>query len=279
MPNIIDAHQHFWNYQPERDTWITDEMSTIQRDFYPQESQIVFQNNGIESCIAVQADSSEEETLFLLALAEQNDFIKGVVGWIDLQCNDVEPRLEYFSQFEKCIGFRHVIQAEKDPLFFQRPNFIQGVKELASFDYTYDILIYPHQLKESALFAQKVDNQKLVLDHLAKPPFKSKDLKQWKEDIRGYKPLEHVSAKISGLVTEADWAHWSKDEIKESIEVALEVFGTKRLMFGSDYPVVLVASPLEKWVEVFKESISELSPSEQEDISLNNCISFYQVEL
>ncbi|MHA8071450.1 amidohydrolase family protein [Aquirufa ecclesiirivi] len=276
---MIDAHQHFWNYQPERDTWITDDMSKIQTDFYPNESQVIFEKNGIQGCIAVQADSSEEETLFLLALAEQNDFIKGVVGWTDLQNEHLESRLEYFSQFEKCVGFRHVIQGEKDPLFFQRPNFIQGVKQLAAFDYTYDILIYPHQLKESVVFAQKVDGQKLIVDHLAKPPYKSNDLTNWKKNMLGFKELEHVSAKISGLVTEADWANWTKDEIKETIDVALEVFGPKRLLFGSDYPVVLVASTLEKWLEVFHESIASLSATEQADIKLNNCLAFYQVEL
>lgn len=276
---MIDSHQHFWNYQPERDTWITDDMAKIQTDFYPNESQLIFEKNGIKGCIAVQADSSEEETLFLLALAEQNDFIKGVVGWTDLQNDHLESRLEYFSQFEKCVGFRHVIQGEKDPLFFQRPQFIHGVKQLAAFDFTYDILIYPHQLKESVLFAQKLDNQKLILDHLAKPPFKSKNLSEWKKDIQGYQKLEHVFAKISGLVTEADWTSWTKNEIKEAIEHALEVFGPKRLVWGSDYPVVLVASDLEKWLGVFQESISNLSETEQSDIKLNNCLAFYQVEL
>jgi L-fuconolactonase len=274
---MIDSHQHFWNYQPERDTWITPKMIKIRKDFYPNESAELFRKAGIYGCVAVQADSSEEETLFLLALAEQNDFIQGVVGWVDLQADNIEERLEYFSQFEALRGFRHVVQGEKDPTFFERPAFLHGIKQLEAFDYTYDILIYPHQLAASVTFAQKFPNQKMVLDHLAKPPFVSGDLSDWKTQIRGYKELEHVSAKISGLITEANWKTWTTDEIKVSIDTALEVFGPKRLMFGSDYPVVLVAGKLEKWLETFENCIELLSPTEKQLIKEENCRQFYQI--
>jgi L-fuconolactonase len=193
---MIDAHQHFWNYDPERDTWISPEMSRIRADFYPNFSEAIFKEQGIDGCIAVQADSSEEETLFLLALAEQYDFIKGVVGWVDLQAKNIEDRLSYFAQFEHIKGFRHVIQGEKDPLFFQRPAFIHGIKALAAFDFAYDILIYPHQIEESIKFAAKLSDQVLVLDHMAKAPLKGKDIQQWKKDMQGFKSLEHVYAKI-----------------------------------------------------------------------------------
>ncbi|MHA8049863.1 amidohydrolase family protein [Aquirufa sp. ROCK-SH2] len=274
---MIDSHQHFWNYQPERDTWITPKMIKIRKDFYPNESSVIFQKQGIDAFVAVQADSSEEETLFLLALAEQNDFIQGVVGWVDLQADNIEERLEYFSQFEALRGFRHVIQGEKDPLFFERTAFLKGIQQLEAFDFTYDILIYPHQLTASVAFAQKFPNQKMVLDHLAKPPFVSGDLSDWKKNIHGYKELEHVSAKISGLITEANWKTWTSDEIKVSIDTALDVFGPKRLMFGSDYPVVLVAGALEKWLETFETCIESLSPTEKILIKEQNCRQFYQI--
>ena len=276
---MIDAHQHFWNYDPERDTWISPEMSRIRADFYPNFSEAIFKEQGIDGCIAVQADSSEEETLFLLALAEQYDFIKGVVGWVDLQAKNIEDRLAYFAQFEHIKGFRHVIQGEKDPLFFQRPAFINGVKALAAFDFAYDILIYPHQIEESVKFATKLSDQVLVLDHMAKAPLKGKDIQQWKKDIQGFKSLEHVYAKISGIITEADWAHWTQDEVKEVVDVALEVFGPDRLMFGSDYPVVLIAGELETWKNSFMQCMEALSPIEKKKITLDNCLHVYQTEL
>jgi L-fuconolactonase len=272
---MIDSHQHFWNYDEERDAWITPEMAVIRADFYPDET--TFRAKGIQSCVAVQASSSEEETLFLLALSEQSDFIRGVVGWVDLQESNIEDRLAYFSQFETLKGFRHIVQGENDPEFLHRPEFLKGVRALDAFDYTYDLLILPHQLKSGIEFCQKLD-QKIVLDHLAKPHIKSGYLNQWKNELHNFKSLTHVSAKLSGLITEADWQNWTKDEINEVIETALEVFGPDRLMFGTDYPVVKVAGELEAWIEVYKSSINMLSSSEKEKINQTNCVNFYALD-
>ena len=281
LPNnkkMIDSHQHFWNYNEERDTWITPEMGRIRRDFYPLEAEAIFMERDISGCIAVQADQSEEETLFLLSLAEQNTFIKGVVGWVDLQDDSIEEKLEYFSQFEDLKGFRHVVQGEKDPNFLQRPYFSRGIKLLRAFDYTYDLLIYPHQLASGIHFCQVHSQQKIVLDHLAKAPLKSGDISQWKKEMQGFKSLDHVSAKISGIVTEANWTNWKEEDILGLIDVALETFGPNRLMFGSDYPVVLVAAELDQWLEIYAKSIEKLSVHEQELINSKNCLSFYQTE-
>ena len=272
---MIDAHQHFWNYDEERDSWITPDMSIIRTDFYPDE--VFFQSKGIEGCVAVQAASSEEETLFLLALAEQSNFIRGVVGWVDLQQADIEDRLAYFSQFETLKGFRHIVQGEKDPNFLAKSEFLRGVRALDAFDYTYDLLILPHQLAAGVAFCQTIE-QKIVLDHLAKPPIKSGDLTAWKKEMQAFKSLDHVYAKISGLVTEADWQQWTPTQIKEVIDVALEVFGTDRLLFGTDYPVVKVAADLEKWIEVYESSIQSLSGSEKAKINHLNCTNFYTLD-
>ena len=272
---MIDSHQHFWNYDAERDTWITADMAVIQTDFYPDAN--LFKSKGINSCVAVQASSSEEETLFLLALAEQSNFIQGVVGWVDLQQADIEDRLAYFSQFETLKGFRHIVQGEKDPNFLERSEFLKGVKALDAFDYTYDLLILRHQLKEGIEFCQKLD-QAIVLDHLAKPPIKSGDLGEWKKQIHEFKELTHVSAKLSGLLTEANWKNWTPEQINEVIDVALEVFGADRLLFGTDYPVVKVAGDLDQWIDVYKLSISALSPNEQAKINEQNCINFYALD-
>lgn len=275
---MIDSHQHFWNYNEERDSWITPQMGRIRRDFYPIEAEQIFKERNIEGCVAVQADQSEEETLFLLSLAEQNDFIKGVVGWVDLRDDQLDQRLEYFSQFEDLKGFRHIVQAEKDPEFLQIKKFVDGVKQLDSFGFTYDLLLLPHQLKGGIKFCQEVNQQKIVLDHLAKAPLATGDIKTWERELQAFKSLDHVSAKISGIVTEANWTNWKEEEFIEVIETAFEVFGPKRLMFGSDYPVLLLAAELNQWLEIYLKSIEKLSSDEQELINFKNCMSFYNLE-
>jgi L-fuconolactonase len=199
------------------------------------------------------------------------------VGWVDLLQTDIEDRLAYFSQFETLKGFRHIVQGKKDPEFLKRGNFVRGVKALDAFDYTYDLLILPHQLKEGIEFCQQLD-QKIVLDHLAKPPIKSGDVKQWKQEIGAFKELDHVYAKVSGLITEADWKNWTSGQINEIIDVALEVFGADRLLFGTDYPVLKVAGELDQWIDVYKSSIGALSPNEQAKINKQNCKNFYALD-
>ena len=276
---MIDSHQHFWNYNASRDVWITEDMGRIRKNFHPNDSLELFAQNQIDGCIAVQADSSEDETFFLISLAEQSEFIKGVVGWVDLQSKNIESQLTYFSQFEKIVGFRHVVQSESDPNFLARPDFLKGVQLLDTFDFAYDLLIYPNQLNAGIEFCKKNANQRIVLDHLAKPPIKSGDITEWKKDIRKFKELENVSAKISGLITEAEWFNYNEKDILNIIEIALEVFGTDRLMFGTDYPVVLVADELSNWVNTFKKSVAQLTSTEIKKITIDNCLQFYKIDL
>ena len=276
---MIDSHQHFWTYNVNRDVWITEDMGRIRKNFYPNDSVELFAQNQIDGCIAVQADSSEEETFFLISLAEQSELIKGIVGWVDLQSKNIESQLTYFSQFEKIVGFRHVVQSESDPNFLARPNFLKGVQLLDTFDFTYDLLIYPNQLNAGIEFCKKNANQRIVLDHLAKPPIKTGDISEWKKNIEKFKELENVSAKISGLITEAEWFNYNEKDILHIIEIALEVFGSDRLMFGTDYPVVLVADELSKWVNTFNKSISQLSTNEIKKITIDNCLQFYKIDV
>jgi L-fuconolactonase len=276
---MIDSHQHFWNYNANRDVWITEDMGRIRKNFHPGDAIELFANNGISGCIAVQADSSEDETFFLISLAEQSEFIKGVVGWVDLQAKDIESRLTFFSQFEQIVGFRHVVQSEIDPNFLSRPDFSKGIQLLETFDFAYDLLIYPNQLNSGIDFCKKNSNQRIVLDHLAKPPIKTGDIAEWKKDIVKFKELENVSAKISGLITEAEWFKWNETDILDIIDISLEVFGPDRLMFGTDYPVVLVADELSSWVNTFKKSIAKLSADEIKKITIDNCLQFYKIEL
>ena len=276
---MIDSHQHFWTYSVNRDVWITEDMGRIRKNFHPNDSVELFAQNQIDGCIAVQADSSEDETFFLISLAEQSEFIKGIVGWVDLQSKNIESQLTYFSQFEKIVGFRHVVQSESDPNFLARTNFVKGVQLLDTFDFAYDLLIYPSQLNAGINFCKKNSNQRIVLDHLAKPPIRTGDIAEWKKNIEKFKELENVSAKISGLITEAEWFNYNEKDILNIIEIALEVFGADRLMFGTDYPVVLVADELSSWVNTFKKSIAQLSSNEIKKITIDNCLQFYKINL
>jgi len=169
---IIDSHQHFWNYEPVKHEWIDDSMKTIRRDFTPCDLKKVYGENGIDGCIAVQADQTLEETDFLLKLSEEHDFIKGIVGWVDLRSTDIDAVLQSYSKFNKLKGFRHVVQGEADHNFLLRPDFLRGISALEKYNFTYDILIFPHQLGATLEFVKKFPNQKFVIDHIAKPYIK-----------------------------------------------------------------------------------------------------------
>lgn len=273
----IDAHQHFWQFDPIRDSWITDDMAVIQKNFLPEGSLEVLKANGFDGCVAVQASQSESETEFLLALAESNDFIKGVVGWVDLRSNDIYERLEYFSQFENVKGFRHVVQGEKDPEFMLKPDFRRGITELGAYDFTYDILIYYHQLAQSVQFAKLFPDQKFVLDHIGKPDIKGTEINEWRKEIRKLALYENVNCKLSGIITEADWQNWKEEDLRGYLDVVFEAFGTDRLMFGSDYPVCLVAGSYEKMLAVIDNYISKLSASEKAKILGENAVRFYNL--
>ena len=210
----IDAHQHFWQFDSVRDSWITDEMSVIQKDFLPDDLKPLLQQNGIDGCVAVQANQSEEETDFLISLARQHDFIKGIVGWIDLQAANITEKLVRYKSFPVVKGFRHVLQGETQRDLMLQLNFKRGIAALQQNDFTYDILIFPDQLKFSAELIAEFPEQKFVIDHIAKPYIKKKEIDEWKNDMQKIAKNENVYCKISGMVTEADWKEWKKEDFK-----------------------------------------------------------------
>lgn len=273
----IDSHQHFWKYHPVKDAWITDDMNIIQRDFLPADLLPLLQENGIDGCIAVQADQNEEETHFLLELANTNDFIKGVVGWVDLRSENVESRLNYFAQFKKLKGFRHIVQGETDDNFLLREDFCNGIAQLAKYNFTYDILIFPKHLPVALEFAKKFPNQKMVIDHLAKPNFKLTDFTDWEKAIRNIASCPNVSCKVSGLVTEADWNNWKTSDFTYCLDVVTEAFGIERLLFGSDWPVSLLAATYKESVAIVEHYFSKFSTHEQQKIWGMNAIEFYNL--
>jgi L-fuconolactonase len=273
----IDAHQHFWNFDPIRDSWIDHSMHKIQKDFLPEDLLPLLKENSFSGCVAVQASQSEEETNFLLDLASKNDFIKGIVGWVDLLDKNSADRLELFSSQKKLKGFRHVVQGEADDFMF-RKDFRNGIGKLKPFQYTYDILIFHHQLPAAIDLVNSFPDQDFVLDHIAKPAIKSGAMLSWKEGIKELAKAENVSCKISGMVTEADWNNWKRNDLNPYLDVIFENFSNEKLMFGSDWPVCNLAASYSKVVHILEDYMSQLPIQVQNQIWYGNAQSFYKLD-
>jgi L-fuconolactonase len=274
---VIDSHQHFWKYEPVKHDWIDDDMSVIRRDFSPSDLSKVYKESSIDGCVAVQADQTLEETDFLIDLASNNSFIKGIVGWVDLRAENIENVLEKYSTDKIVKGFRHVVQGEADHNFLLRPNFSRGISLLEKYNFTYDILVFPHQLGSVLEFVKKFPNQKFVIDHIAKPYIKDGYFDGWATMMIAIGKHENVSCKMSGMVTEADFNTWTPEQIHPYMNVALEAFGSSRILFGSDWPVCLVAGNYSKIKKLTTDFISQLSQIEQNSIMGTNAIEFYNL--
>jgi L-fuconolactonase len=261
----IDAHQHFWNYSTTEYGWIDDAMSLIRRDFLPSELAKEINDVGIDGVVSVQARQKLEETRWLLAMAAQNDFIRGVVGWIPLPDPNVQGVLESLAAEPKLRAVRHQAQSEPDG-YLLRKDFNSGVSVLRELGIAYDLLIYEHQLPEAILFVDQHPQQVFVLDHLAKPRVRDQLLDPWRKNLRDLARRENVFCKISGLVTEADFTAWSVAQLRPYFETALEVFGPARLMFGTDWPVCLVACSYRQWYDVVGQLSGSLSPEEKANL-------------
>lgn len=273
---VVDAHVHFWKYDRQRDAWITNDMKTLQQDYLPEHLLPVLKRNEVDAVVAVQADQSELETHFLVEMARTHSFIKGVVGWIDFRGDDIEKRLAYFSQYTIIKGWRHIVQAEPKG-FLTDPRFINGIQLLAPYGYTYDLLIREQQLAEALSFAQQVPGQQLVIDHFAKPAVSKKDFAAWEKGIRDLAALPNVYCKLSGLLTEANWKQWSAADFYPCLDVVMDAFGTQRLLFGSDWPVMLLSGIYVQWKSLLEKYMEQLKEETRVDIMGGNAIRFYQL--
>lgn len=271
----VDAHQHFWKFDPARDAWITSEMQAIRRDFLPRDLAPECAAVAIDATIAVQADQSEQETSFLLELAEQSSLVAGVVGWVDLCSPQMEERLRFFSGHKKLRGFRHVAQAEPDDRFLMRRDFLRGIRCLREFNFTYDILIYPKQLPAALELVAAVPEQRFAIDHLAKPEIKAGRTKEWEAQIRKIAQNPNVFCKVSGMVTEADWRKWKNADFAPYLDVVFEAFGTERLMFGSDWPVCLVAASYAQVGDIVENYVERNAPAAKQKVFGENAARFY----
>ncbi|WBL24648.1 amidohydrolase family protein [Zunongwangia sp. HGR-M22] len=274
---IIDTHQHFWKYNAQTHGWIDDKMKRIRKDFLPEDLEPLLKENGVEGCIAVQADQTETENDFLLQLSEENDFIKGIIGWVNFRANNIEDRLAYYAASQKIKGFRHVVQAEADPNFLLRKEFCNGIAKLEKYGFIYEILVFPHQLGAVLEFVRKFPNQKFVIDHIGKPYIEDGYIYGWMTMIKEIANFENVYCKLSGMITEADYVGWSYKQLEPYIEVILNVFGAKRLMFGSDWPVCLVAGEYLEIMNIAEKAVSRLGENEKAAFWGENAVKFYNL--
>lgn len=272
----IDGHVHFWKYDRGRDGWITDAMEVLQRDFLPADLEPLARGHGIDGVIAVQASQSEAETDFLTDLAAAHPIIRGVVGWVDLLDPKVEERLERFADRPVIKGWRHIVQGEAEG-FLLRPDFQAGVRTVGRRGYTYDLLICHHQLEEAAAFIDALGDQKLIVDHCAKPHIGSGGLDRWENWMRRIARHPGVWCKMSGLLTEARWGAWEEDDFRPYLDVVFEAFGPGRLVFGSDWPVVLLSGDYTRWKNLLDSYLEPLEAEVRQAVFGANAARFYGV--
>lgn len=274
---IIDTHHHFWNYNPVEFDWIDDEMAAIRKNFLPEDLASTIQNSGVDGVVTVQARQCLEETDWLLQLASENEFIKGVVGWLPLADKNIQTILDNYRGNRWLKGVRHVVQGEPDPEFILGEAFNQGISQLKDYGLVYDILILEHQLANTIRFVDRHPDQQFVVDHIAKPKIKTNEIQPWQNLLKELARRENVSCKISGMVTEADYQHWTEAQLQPYFDAVLDAFGPARLLFGSDWPVCQVATNYSDWLQLVKKQVSTLSSEEQNQIFYHNALKAYQL--
>jgi L-fuconolactonase len=273
----IDAHHHLWEYNDRDYAWMTGAMTALCRNFLVPELQEVMRESGVEGTVAVQARQMTEETEWLLDLAGRNAFIRGVVGWIPLTDPDAGKHLERFAPNPKLKAVRHVLHDEPDDSYMLREDFNRGIRLLPGFGLAYDLLIFERHLPQTLVFVDRHPGQVFVVDHIAKPRIKARLLSPWREHMRELAKRENVYCKVSGMATEADWDAWTSDDLRPYFDIVLSAFGPKRLMFGSDWPVLTLAGGYKTWMDTFRSFIAELSADEQDSIRQGTAIAAYRL--
>jgi L-fuconolactonase len=273
----IDAHQHFWRYQPAQYGWIDESMAALRRDFLPADAASEMAAIGFDGCVAVQARQTIEETRWLLALADAHPFIVGVVGWVDLQARDAGRQLEEIARHPKLVGVRHIVQSEPDDRFMLRPSFCAGLALLESFGLAYDLLVYSRQLPAAIELVDRFPAQRFVLDHLGKPDIRGGGFDAWERDVRALASRPHVWAKLSGLITESDWVSWTPADLRPYLDVAFDAFEPARLMIGSDWPVCTVAGSYGRAMSVVIDYLDGHQPAERDGVLGRNAQRFWRL--
>jgi L-fuconolactonase len=276
MPLKLDSHQHFWKYSDAEYGWIDD--TNLRRDFLPDDLHKELRGAGIDGAISVQARQTLGETEWLLSLAEQNSFLKGVVGWVPLTSPSVEADIEKFAARKKLKAVRHVIQDEKDDRYILREDLNAGVALLDKHGLAFDILIFERHLPYAIQFVDRHPKQRFILDHIAKPRIRDGAVQPWRDNLREMAKRSNVWCKISGVVTEADHKKWTEAQVRFYIDTALDAFTPKRVMFGSDWPVCLSATTYKNWTELMRRATKNLSPSERDSIFGGAAAAAYRID-
>lgn len=279
VDRILDSHQHFWKYSPQKYPWIGENMELLKKDFIPGELHQIYTHQGINGSVAIQAEQSEEETEFLLELADLHPFIFGVVGWVDLRSPQLPSRLEHFSARKKLKGFRHLVQDEPDAFFMLDPSFQRGLGWLQKYGYTFDLLVYPHQMEAAIQTVRNFPGLKFVLDHMGKPAIENGVMEDWASSIKTLALEPNVCCKVSGMVTEASWTRWQLDDFIPYLDTVFQAFGTDRLMFGSDWPVCLVAAKYAAVINVLLHYMGGFSEVDKQKVFFTNAKDFYGLEI
>jgi L-fuconolactonase len=274
---IVDAHQHFWQVGRFDYPWMTRDLGVLYRDYLPAELEPELRNNGVSQTVLVQASNSIAETRWLLSLADENDFIGGVVGWVDLETADLEPQLAELATHRKFKGVRHLVESEPSDDWLVQPAVISGLRRLAAHGLTYDLLVHTRHLRHVKTVAEECSDLWFVIDHLAKPPIVKHGFREWAREFKALAEYPNMYCKLSGLVTEANWNAWATGDLRPYVECALEVFGPKRLMFGSDYPVCLLAASYACVLESFQEILAGIGEADRALIFAENARTFYRL--
>jgi len=272
----IDSHVHVWKYNKAEFPWIDGNMKILQKDYLPLDLELTLKRNNVNGCIAVQAAPAEVETRFLAELANTHSIIKGVVGWTDLKADNVEKKLSELEEYPSIVGIRHIVQSEPDDFLYDE-KFRAGVSLLKKFGYTYDLLIYPKQLKAAVDFVRAFPEQSFILDHCAKPDVKNKEMEEWRKGITDLAMFPNVSCKLSGLITETKWKEWSPADFYPYLDVVFESFGIERLMWGSDWPVMLLSGIYVQWKSLLEKYIENYLPEEKEAVFEMNALKIYRL--
>jgi len=275
---IIDSHQHFWQVGRFEYPWLTRELGILYRDYLPQNLEPILKQNKVARTVLVQASNSLEETKWLLRLADENEFIAGVVGWVDLKGSVINDQLDEFLQHKKFKGVRHLVESEPMDDWLVRPEVLAGLAVLEARDVPYDLLVHPRHLKFVPQIVESCPKLRMVIDHLAKPPIASGAIDDWRKGFASLAKVPTLSCKLSGLVTEANHETWTIDDLRPFVSVALETFGPDRLIFGSDHPVCLLAGSYERVLQSFETLLAELSPEMRERVFSSNAREFYRLQ-
>jgi L-fuconolactonase len=275
---IIDSHQHFWQVGRFDYPWMSAEVATLYRDFLPDSLEPILSDCGVQQTVLVQASNRLEETRWLLELADRHRFIAGVVGWVDLMSPQVEEQLVAFTTHPKFKGVRHLVESEPTDNWLAQPRVLDSLKVLASHGVAYDLLVHTRHLKYVLTVAEHCPDLRLVIDHMAKPPIASGEIKEWAHELKAVAQIPGIHCKLSGLVTEADHAAWKPADLTPYVEYALEWFGAERMMIGSDWPVCLLAASYEQALEAYQELLAGLNDRERQRIFAGNAARFYRLE-